>query len=107
MAADDSQRGRNRVAADAAARGIDVEFVERTAARSLEEAAQILGIAPGDIVKSLVVKRHDGTFLFAEVPGDRQISWAKLRENASRRTARPRSQHSLTHEACAVTGDFE
>jgi Cys-tRNA(Pro) deacylase len=79
MAADDSHRGRNRVAADAAARGIAVEFVERTDARSLEEAAQILGIRPGDIVKSLVVKRHDGTFLFAEVPGDRQISWAKLR----------------------------
>lgn len=76
---DDSHRGRNRVAADAAARGIEIEFVERANARSLEEAASILGIAPGDIVKSLVVKRHDGTFLFAEVPGDRQISWAKLR----------------------------
>jgi Cys-tRNA(Pro) deacylase len=71
--------GRERVAADAAARGIDLEFVERTSARSLEEAAEILGITPGDIVKSLVVKRRDGTFLFAEVPGDRQISWAKLR----------------------------
>ena len=34
---------------------------------------------PAQIVKSLVVKRHDGTFLFALVPGDRQISWAKLR----------------------------
>lgn len=67
------------MAADAAARGIEIEFVERIAARSLEEAAAILGIEPGDIVKSLVVKRHDGTFLFAEVPGDRQISWAKLR----------------------------
>ena len=76
---DDSHRGRNRVAADAAARAIPVEFVERTNARSLEEAAEILGIAPADIVKSLVVKRHDGTFLFAEIPGDRQISWAKLR----------------------------
>jgi Cys-tRNA(Pro) deacylase len=76
---DDSHRGRNRVAADAAARGIEVEFVGRTNAQSLEEAAGILGISPGDIVKSLVVKRHDGTFLFAEVPGDRQISWAKLR----------------------------
>ncbi|MCU1416942.1 MAG: hypothetical protein JWP32_1116 [Schumannella sp.] len=71
--------GRERVTADAAARGIEVEFVERTAARSLAEAAEILGITPADIVKSLVVKRHDGTFVFAEVPGDRQISWAKLR----------------------------
>ena len=71
--------GRERVAADAAARGIDVEIIERPAARSLEEAASVLGITPADIVKSLVVKRHDGTFLFAEVPGDRQISWSKLR----------------------------
>jgi Cys-tRNA(Pro)/Cys-tRNA(Cys) deacylase len=71
--------GRERVQADAAARGIEVEIVERPAARSLEEAAEILGITPADIVKSLVVKRHDGTFLFAEIPGDRQISWAKLR----------------------------
>lgn len=71
--------GRERVAADAAARGIEVEIVERPAARSLEEAAEALGITPADIVKSLVVKRHDGSFLFAEIPGDRQISWAKLR----------------------------
>jgi len=70
---------RVRVAADAAARGIPVEFVERTAAGSLEEAAVGLGITPADIVKSLVVKRHDGAFLFALVPGDRQISWPKLR----------------------------
>jgi Cys-tRNA(Pro)/Cys-tRNA(Cys) deacylase len=71
--------GRERVAADAAARGLEIEFVERVAASSLEEAASIMGITPADIVKSLVVKRHDGSFLFAEVPGDRQISWAKLR----------------------------
>lgn len=71
--------GRDRVQADAEARGLEVEFVERVAADSLDEAAEILGIPPADIVKSLVVKRHDGTFLFAEVPGDRQISWAKLR----------------------------
>ena len=71
--------GRIRVEQDAAARGIAIEFVERTAARSLEEAADILGISPGDIVKSLVVKRSDDTFLFALIPGDRQIAWAKLR----------------------------
>jgi len=73
------QTGRERVESDAAARGIPLDMVERTNARSLEEAAQILGITPADIVKSLVVKRHDGSFLFAEIPGDRQISWAKLR----------------------------
>ena len=39
----------------------------------------MLGIPPADIVKSLVVKHKDGSFLFALVPGDRQISWPKLR----------------------------
>ena len=74
-----SSSGRDRVAADAEARGIAIEFVERFTANSLEEAASIMGISPGEIVKSLVVKRHDGTFLFALIPGDKQISWAKLR----------------------------
>ena len=74
-----TQGGRERVAADAAARGLAVEFIERMRASSLEEAASILGITPADIVKSLVVKRSDGTFLFALIPGDRQISWPKLR----------------------------
>jgi len=71
--------GRERVEADAASRSIGVEFVERPAANSLEEAASILGIPASGIVKTLVVKRHDGSYLFALVPGDRQISWAKLR----------------------------
>lgn len=71
--------GRERFLADAAARGLHVDVVERPQARSLAEAADILGIPPADIVKSLVVKHKDGSFLFALVPGDRQISWPKLR----------------------------
>jgi Cys-tRNA(Pro) deacylase len=71
--------GRQRVTADAASRGIPIDIVARPNAGSLEEAAALLGISPATIVKSLVVKRHDGTFLFALIPGDRQISWAKLR----------------------------
>ncbi|WP_051092443.1 YbaK/EbsC family protein [Cryocola sp. 340MFSha3.1] len=71
--------GRERVAADAHARGIEVDIVERPAARSLEEAAELLGIQPGDIVKTLVVKRSDDTFVFALVPGGRKIAWPKLR----------------------------
>ncbi|PPF61398.1 hypothetical protein C5C13_00020 [Clavibacter michiganensis] len=65
--------------AHAARLGIDVEVVDRPDAGSLEEAARGLGIAPSHLVKSLVVKRHDGALLIALVPGDRQISWAKLR----------------------------
>jgi Cys-tRNA(Pro) deacylase len=68
-----------RFDADAAARGLAVEVIERPAADSLEAAAALLGIDPGDIVKTLVVKRHDGGFLLALVPGGRSIAWKKLR----------------------------
>lgn len=68
-----------RAEQDATARGIDIEVVTRPAANSLEEAAAVQGITPADIVKTLVVKRHDGDFLLALIPGDRQIDWAKLR----------------------------
>ncbi len=52
---------------------------ERPEARSLEEAAALLDLEPADIVKTLVVKRSDDSFLFALVPGDKAISWPKLR----------------------------
>jgi Cys-tRNA(Pro)/Cys-tRNA(Cys) deacylase len=71
--------GRFRVEADAASRGLTIEIFPRQAANSLVEAAAILGIEPADIVKSLVVKRSDDSFLFALIPGDRAISWPKLR----------------------------
>ena len=71
--------GHTRVTADAARYGLSVEIFGRPAANSLTEAAESLGIEPSDIVKSLVLKRSDGSFLFALVPGGRSISWPKLR----------------------------
>jgi Cys-tRNA(Pro)/Cys-tRNA(Cys) deacylase len=68
-----------RVRDAASARGLAIEIRERPAANSLNEAAVLLGIPPAGIVKTLVVKRSDDTFLFALVPGDRAISWPKLR----------------------------
>ena len=69
----------DRVRTAAAARDLTIELRERPAAGSLVEAAKLLGIPPAGIVKTLVVKRSDDTFLFALVPGDRAISWPKLR----------------------------
>lgn len=68
-----------RVRDAATARGLDIEIRERAEAGSLQEAAEILGIPESEIVKTLVVKRSDGTYLFALVPGGRAISWPKLR----------------------------
>ncbi len=64
--------GSERVVAAAEALGLEVELVQRPAADSLEGAAALLGLEPSSIVKSLVVARSDGTFLFALVPGDRR-----------------------------------
>jgi Cys-tRNA(Pro)/Cys-tRNA(Cys) deacylase len=47
--------------------------------RSLAEAARARGVEPADVVKTLVVRRGDDDFLFVLVPGDRAISWPKLR----------------------------
>jgi Cys-tRNA(Pro)/Cys-tRNA(Cys) deacylase len=68
-----------RFDADATARGLHVEVVDRPAADSLAQAAELLGITVGDVVKTLVVKRHDGDFVLALVPGGRSIAWKKLR----------------------------
>ena len=64
---------------DARARGLAVEVVPRPPARSLEEAAAGLGIEPRLLVKTLVVRRGEDDYLFVLLPGDRQISWPKLR----------------------------
>jgi Cys-tRNA(Pro)/Cys-tRNA(Cys) deacylase len=69
----------SRVREAAQSRGLAIEIRERPAAGSLDEAARLLGIPSAGIVKTLVVKRSDDTYLFALVPGDRAISWPKLR----------------------------
>lgn len=68
-----------RVRDAAAARGLDIEIRHSPRAGSLEEAAAARGIDPSDIVKTLVVKGKGDQFYFALVPGDRAISWGKLR----------------------------
>jgi Cys-tRNA(Pro)/Cys-tRNA(Cys) deacylase len=71
--------GVRRMLADADRRGLAVELGIRPAARSLEEAAELLGIRPADMAKTIVVRRSNGTYLFVLIPGDTQIAWPKLR----------------------------
>jgi prolyl-tRNA editing enzyme YbaK/EbsC (Cys-tRNA(Pro) deacylase) len=47
--------------------------------RSLPEAARARGVEVPDVVKTIVVRRADDDYLFVLVPGDRVISWPKLR----------------------------
>lgn len=71
--------GHDRVAAAAAALDLQIELVRRPPAGSLHEAATLLGIEPREIVKTIVVKRRSGDYLFALVPGGRKISWPPFR----------------------------
>ena len=72
--------GRDRVAADAAARGIEVEFVDRTGG----ELARGGGGDPGHHAgRHREVARREARATAPscsrEIPGDRVISWPKLR----------------------------
>ena len=46
---------------------------------TLQEEAAARGVEPGDIVKTMVVRRAEDDHLLVLVPGDRTISWPKLR----------------------------
>ena len=59
--------------------GIEHTITRHGVVRSLEEAAAARGVEPADIIKTLVVRRGPDDHLFVLVPGDRQISWPKLR----------------------------
>lgn len=71
--------GAARVDSAVVALGLSVDIVERGDARSLEEAAANVGVEPSQVVKTLVLKKSDDTFVFALVPGGRALSWPKIR----------------------------
>lgn len=78
---DDQRPGSGTTAATEAldAAGIPYRAITHGPVRSLAEAATARGVEPSDVVKTLVVRRGEGDFLFVLVPGDRTISWPKLR----------------------------
>jgi Cys-tRNA(Pro)/Cys-tRNA(Cys) deacylase len=69
--------GRVTTAADAL--GLDYAVTRHGAVASLAEAAAARGVSPGQLIKTMVVRLGEGDHRFVLVPGDRQISWPKLR----------------------------
>jgi Cys-tRNA(Pro) deacylase len=47
--------------------------------RSLEQAAQERGLEPEQIVRSLLFRVEDGTYVLVLMPGPAQVAWPKLR----------------------------
>lgn len=65
--------------AAAQALGLDVSLTRHGPVGSLAEAAAARGVEPHQVVKTMVVRVSDDDHRFVLVPGDREISWPKLR----------------------------
>jgi len=72
--------GEQRALAALDGTGLAYRLIRHGPVRSLSEAAVARGVEPAAVVKTLVVRRGEGDFLFVLVPGDRTISWPKLRD---------------------------
>src|SRR4051795_1982665 len=55
------------------------EVIRHGPVSSVSEAAAAQGVEVRDLVKTLVVRRAEDEYVFVLVPGDRVISWPKLR----------------------------
>ena len=69
----------NRALEAVAASGLEHTVIRHGPVSSLAEAAAARGVSVPDVVKTLVVRRGADDYLFVLVPGDRVISWPKLR----------------------------
>ena len=63
-----------------AASGIPHRVVRTERATSAEESARFQRIPLGALLRTLVVRRGEGDYLFVLVPGGRKFDWPKLRE---------------------------
>ena len=80
--------------------GVAHDVVRTRPASSAEESAELQGIALGQLVRTIVIRRGEGDYVFVLVPGGRQIDWPKLRAHLGvKRLSLPDAE-----EARAATG---
>jgi Cys-tRNA(Pro)/Cys-tRNA(Cys) deacylase len=60
-------------------RGIPHRIIHPGHVTSVEEAAQACGVRTDQVVKTLVIRRGEGDYVLVLVPGDRSLSWPRLR----------------------------
>jgi Cys-tRNA(Pro)/Cys-tRNA(Cys) deacylase len=61
------------------AAGIPYRLVTHDNVTGIDDAAAQSGVDVIDVIKTIVVRRADDDYVFVLVPGDRAISWPKLR----------------------------
>jgi Cys-tRNA(Pro) deacylase len=59
--------------------GVEFTVSKHGPVNSVAEAAIARGVEVADVIKTIVVRRGEDDFVFILVPGDRVISWPKLR----------------------------
>ena len=64
---------------EAAASGVPFRVVRTERASSAEESAAFQGIEVHQLIRTIVVRRGAGDYVFVLVPGGRQIDWPLLR----------------------------
>jgi Cys-tRNA(Pro)/Cys-tRNA(Cys) deacylase len=63
-----------------AAAGVPHRVVRTERASSAEESARFQGIEAQQLLRTIVVRRGEGDYLFVLVPAGRRFDWPKLRE---------------------------
>src|SRR6266705_1850649 len=69
----------------ATAAGLDFGLVRTERPSSAEESARLQGIRLEQLLRTIVVRRGEGDYVFVLVPGGRQIDWPKLRAHLGTR----------------------
>ncbi len=80
--------------------GVPFSVVRTVPARNAEESAALQGIAPASLLRTIVVRRGAGDYVFVLIPAGRRFDWPKLRAHLGvSRLSLPDAE-----EARAVTG---
>jgi Cys-tRNA(Pro) deacylase len=91
----------------ARAAGIPFRVTRTQRARSAEESAALQGIALGQLLRTIVVRRGADDYVFVLVPGGRRIDWPKLRAHLGiRRLSLPdadEAREATGYERGAIT----
>jgi Cys-tRNA(Pro)/Cys-tRNA(Cys) deacylase len=77
--------------------------------RSLEQAAEERGLAPGQMVRTLVFRLEDAVFILVLMAGPGQVSWPKLRRHLGVRriaSATPNEVQRVTGYATGAVSPF-
>lgn len=68
-----------------AAAGAPHRVVRTHRARDAEESAELQGIAPGALLRTIVVRRGADDYLFVVLPAGRRFDWPRLRQHLGAR----------------------